>query len=96
VKIQFHPAAELEFAESALWYDRQISGLGKDFVKAVDDGLQKIISSPFTQPIIYKSLRRFVIKRFPFIILYTITNDSVLVVAVFHTKRSPLSWKKRM
>ena len=41
-------------------------------------------------------LRRFVLPRFTYSILYAVRDDDVLVVAVAHAKRRPGHWRSRI
>ena len=45
---------------------------------------------------IYKHVRRQLIRRFPYGILYFLDAGRIIVVAVFHTRRDPQQWKERV
>lgn len=42
-----------------------------------------------------KNTRRTLLRRFPYILVFRETHDAVYIVAVFHTSRDPLIWKRR-
>lgn len=93
--IRFHSEAEIEFREAVLWYENQHHGLGLEFLRCIDDAVQKIKRSPDAYPKVYKHLRRIVVKRFPFIIIYDHNDTEIFVIAVFHSKRNPNKLIKR-
>ena len=46
-------------------------------------------------PVVHKNYRRVLIKRFPYQIIYTLQESTILVLAVFHAKRDPERWVNR-
>lgn len=92
----FLPEAEQEMFEAAAYYQAQTSGLGFDYLSEVEQAVQAIAESPITWPIIEGELRRRLVKRFPFGILYRIEPEEIVIVAVAHLRRRPDYWKKRL
>ncbi len=80
--------AEQDIDEAFLWYEFQSSGLGKDFIQSIDTGLKTIELHPYTFPIILRSVRKYIIKKFPFSIYYQVNNEKKIeVIRVLHHKR---------
>jgi len=96
-KVLLTDDAENDVNCSFMWYEIQKPNLGKDFITSIDRSLKTISDTPFTYPIVYKNIRRCVIKKFPFCIYYFIEEEvrEIRVVAVFHNSRNPMIWKKR-
>ena len=95
-KVVFLPEAETEMLEAAKFYESQASGLGIDYISEVEHAVRAILESPTTWPIIEGELRRRLVRRFPFGILYRIEPDAIIIIAVSHLRRKPGYWKKRM
>ena len=95
MNIILHPAAEKEFSFAFHWYEKQMKGLGSEFSKAIDDTINKIKTSPLSFPVCYKTLRKAIIMKFPYIILFNIVQPNIRIIAIFHTSRSPLEWNTR-
>ena len=95
MSIIFHPAAEREFSDAFQWYDKQVKGLGAEFFKAIDEAIQRIENTPLIFPVCYMTLRKAVIKNFPYIILFQIVRADIKIIAIFHTSRNPFSWTER-
>ena len=90
----FLPEAEQEMIEAAIYYQSQSSGLGVDYLSEVERAIQTIAESPTTWPVIDDELRRRIVRRFPFGILYRIEPQEI-IIAVAHLRRKPGCWKGR-
>jgi plasmid stabilization system protein ParE len=93
---QFLPEAEEEMNEAAQFYEGRTEGLGKDFLDEVEHTIQSILAFPKSGPVVSKNLRRRILRRFPFGLLYAIENERIVIVAVAHLKRRPGYWKDRI
>lgn len=58
----FHPGAEDEFKEAILWYGNQQRGLEIDFIRCIDDAIQKIKRNPCLYPIEFENYRKKVVR----------------------------------
>jgi plasmid stabilization system protein ParE len=94
--IRFTPDADAELAEARQWYAHQREDLDLEFMQSVDDALSRVVRNPYTYPIVYRVLRRAVVRRFPFAVFYEVKADEMQVVAVFHSRRDPEIWKSRV
>jgi len=89
------PARE-EFLESATFYEREAEGLGAEFIDAFEHAVQLLASNPHLGSHFEGSVRRKLLRRFPFQLIYEVTPDEVLVVAVAHLSRRPGYWRDRL
>ena len=95
MRIRFLPEAEAELLEAARWYREQSFGLDHEFMRCVDDALATVSRVPGIFPMVHRQLRRALVRRFPYAIFFEVTDEDLLVYAVFHFSRSPKKWKKR-
>ena len=65
-------------------------------MEKIDDALSRVLSNPHLYPIVYRTLRRAVVRRFPFAMFYEVTADEIQIIAVFHSRRDPETWKSRV
>jgi plasmid stabilization system protein ParE len=93
--IRFTPEADAEVAEARRWYARQREDLELQFMQSVDEALSRIRANPSQYPVVYQSLRRAVVRRFPFAVFYEVTEDEIQIIAVFHSRRDPEKWQSR-
>ncbi|MBI1248737.1 type II toxin-antitoxin system RelE/ParE family toxin [bacterium] len=88
--------AENDIAHAYQWYERCRSGLGEQFVSCIDDRIEIISQMPELYEKVYKEFRRAIVRRFPYVIFYELSENMVTIYGVFHASRHPDTWKKRM
>lgn len=88
--------AEREFDEAFDWYEGQKAGLGVEFAEAVQVVYDRIAANPLLHQVVFADVRRAVVRRFPYTILYRPHSDRVEVLAVFHSRRDPSIWQARV
>jgi plasmid stabilization system protein ParE len=92
----FTLAASGELIEAQGWYENEVPGLGRSFREAVDAMIERMSASPRQFPVIYKNVRRALLRRFPYALMFVIEPDDTLtVIACFHGSRDPAHWQKR-
>jgi plasmid stabilization system protein ParE len=89
------PEAESELIEALDWYEARGPGLGAEFFRCVESTFSRIGRNPESYPVIHRDTRMALVRRFPYLVLYRVRNEEIVVVAVFHAKRDPKSWKPR-
>jgi toxin ParE1/3/4 len=94
--IRLLPGAKAEFDAAADWYEQQRAGLGVDFVARVREVLDRIAANPQLHAAVYNDVRKAVVKRFPYVVIYREDAGEVVVIAVFHTARDPAIWQFRV
>ncbi len=94
--VVFLPEAEQEMLEAAKYYESQATDLGIDFLSEVERAVNSIAELPMTWPVIEGELRRRLVRRFPFGILYRIEPEEIVIVAVAHLRRKPGYWRERI
>ncbi|MDF0674871.1 MAG: type II toxin-antitoxin system RelE/ParE family toxin [Nitrospira sp.] len=92
----FLPPAEEEMIAAAQYYQCQSAGLGSEFLSEVERTVAAILVHPEAAPKVKKDIRRRLLKRFPFGILYAVAADEVVIVAVMHLRRRPGYWEDRL
>jgi plasmid stabilization system protein ParE len=96
VPVIFTLPARAELIDAQTWYENEVPGLGRRFRAAVDAVIQRMSSNPEQFPIVYKSIRRAVLRRFPYALMFVIEADTTLtVIACFHGSRDPAQWQRR-
>jgi toxin ParE1/3/4 len=89
------PEAKTDLKDVASWYEQQREGLGDEFLECVDEALDRIRQFPQLSPKVFRDLRRRVVRRFPYVVIFRIDDDQITVVAVYHGRRHPRGWQKR-
>ncbi len=79
-------AASADLAKAHDWYEHQLPGLGKEFIRSVDAAFLFIERNPDLLSPVYRHLRRVLTKRFPYAVYYEFRAGQVVrVVALMHT-----------
>ena len=93
----FTPRARAELIDAQDWYENEAPGLDRRFREAVDAVVQRISTNARQFPVIYKNVRRALLRHFPYALMFVIEADETLtVIACFHGSRDPAHWQKRM
>ena len=71
------------------WYGKIDPVLEDRFVRALNDGLDRIEAHPFGYQIVYRNTRRVILDKFPYSIYFLIQDARVIVLAVIHHKQNP-------
>ncbi len=91
----FHPDIEHEVKASYEWYQKQAVGLGDDYLNELEKAYQAIVELPDTWPKFQNNLRRFLLSKFPFSVIYQFNQETIFIVAVMHNSRKPGYWRER-
>ncbi len=91
----FHPEAEEEFNQAIEYYEKIEAGLGYDFAIEVYTTIQRSVTYPKAWPILADDIRRSLVRRFPYGVLYSEEPESIFILAVMNLHRDPDYWKKR-
>ena len=94
--VEFHPQAQDEFISAAQFYERQAEGLGLDFIMTVRQTYVQLLDSPASGPPFGRRLRRRLVPKFPYGLLYRIEPDRIYIMAVMHLHRRPGYWRSRI
>jgi toxin ParE1/3/4 len=95
-RIRIESDAREDIQSAISWYNQQKKGLGGIFHSAIKDAFDKLKINPAFQ-IRYEEIHCMPVKKYPFMIHFTIDEPARLVVvrAVFHTSLDPEHWQKR-
>ena len=92
---RFLPEAREEFGRAVEWYEERGEDLAKDFMLRVREVVRRVAANPKMHALAFRDVRKAVVTRFPYIVLYREVNEELIVVSVFHTSRDPDEWKSR-
>ena len=94
-RVVWTTAANEEITEAALWYEDQETGLGERFLDAVRTAAQAASNSPDNYARVYRDLRRILVHRFPYALIFRESSAEVFVIACYHLHRDPNVWQSR-
>ena len=96
MNIRISKLAQKEIDDAVTWYDSQSKGLGTRFLDDLDRTIRRIAAYPFSCVEIEPDLRRCLLTRFPYGIIYGVDADTIVIIAVAHLHREPRYWIDRL
>ena len=99
--VRLSPEAIDELVEAAVWYRARRPGLESEFLAEFDRVLPLIGSSPASFPRLLDMpedlvIRRALLPRFPYAVIFMDLGTEIRVLAVAHAKRRPGYWLDRV
>jgi plasmid stabilization system protein ParE len=99
--VRFAPEVPGELAETVLWYEARKEGLGADLLAEIERTLPLVGDRPRSFPQLQKidlslEIRRALLARFPYALVFLVRPDEVRILAVAHAKRKPGYWLSRV
>jgi plasmid stabilization system protein ParE len=96
VKVRFLTLAQQELDDAVAWYNEQATGLGQEFLDELDRVVRRAVTFPMSCPEIEPGVRRCLLARFPYGLIYGVDRKTIVVVAVAHLHRKPRYWVGRI
>lgn len=91
--LRVSPKAAREIRTAKAWYSARNPAAARAFAEELDSSLQSLIVSPDRWPKFSPAVRRYVMPRFAFNVLYRIRDNEILVLAIAHQRRRPGYWE---
>jgi len=94
--IRIHPEAIAEGKEAWEWYEERNAAAAEGFIQELDRALGRISEAPHRWPPHEHGTRSFLLRRFPFSVIYRESKGSVEIIAIAHGSRKPGYWTERI
>jgi plasmid stabilization system protein ParE len=94
-RVRFTLPAAAELTNAQDWYEKESPGLGGRFRGEINKAVERMAAMPQQFPIVHKNVRRARVKVFPYSLFFVMDHDELLVIACFHSRRSPKRWQLR-
>jgi plasmid stabilization system protein ParE len=94
-RLVFRPEAEEEIFGAAEWYEKRKLGLSTEFLRALDAVVAAVERNPFQFPQVHGEKRRALLRRFPYGVIYSVSDEEIVVLACSHARLNPLRWHRR-
>ena len=95
-KVGLHEAALAEAQATYDWYATRNPAAAEAFIDELDDAMKQIGMFADAGPAHVSGTRRYVMRRFPFTVIYREQQRTLEVIAVAHARRKPDYWKERV
>ncbi len=94
--LEFHPDARIDALEAYDWYAERSQDAANAFQEELQEAGRAIQKAPERWAVYLFGTRRFIMKRFPFAVVYRLVPDRVEIIAVAHGRRKPGYWRNRL
>ena len=95
MRVVFSDLAKRELDDATNFYEMEFEGLGKRFLTEVKKAVVRISEYPKAWSVERGEVRKCLLHRFPYKLLYSIERDHIHVMAVAHLHRKPDYWVER-
>jgi toxin ParE1/3/4 len=94
--VELHPAASFEKDSAFDWYYERSPQAANEFAAALEDARNAIQANPNSWADYLHGTRRYLIKRFTYVIVYRVSEVRIEILAVAHGRRRPGYWVDRL
>lgn len=94
--IKYHEAAEDELLNEIGYLELRVKGLGRRFFAEVRRAESLIMQFPESAEEIRPGIRKRLLRKFRYSLIYSIEKDGLLILAVAHHSRRPGYWVGRV
>lgn len=95
-RVELTPEAVSEIDDAFGWYLERSVSAAAAFVHEATSAFSLIASSPAIWPRYEASTRQYVLRKFPYSVIYREISGGIEVIAVAHHKRRPKYWRRRL
>ena len=96
MKVKLNKLAIQELYDAVAYYELELKGLGQLFREEVKGGIKRILKNPRAWMIERGEVRKYLLHKFPFKILYSIESNHIFIIAIAHQHRHPNYWIDRV
>ena len=94
-RLRLHKDAKVEINEAADYYDLKSPGLGGVLLDDIEEGFARIREYPDAAVEVATGVRKLVLAKFPFTIVYSPRPDAIRILAIAHQRKRPYYWRSR-
>ena len=102
MKVELSPRARVELTEILEYYAAQQPGLDAQFLAEFERASRQLGRFPETGPVMSRRIssrhksRRLIMRRFPYLLIYSVAPARVTIVAIAHQSRRSSYWRSRI
>jgi len=94
-EVHVRPEAEQDLQDAHAWYRDIAPVLGEQFISAVDQAITLASDNPLAFQVLHRSLRRVLLRRFPYALFFAAEESRIVVLGVLHQARNPRVAQRR-
>ena len=87
---------ESDILDAYVWYEARQEGLGRWFVGQLESAFARILTDPFSYPEDLPGIRRSLLHVFPYLVFYTLDEETIEILAVIHASQDRRNVEPRL
>ena len=87
--LKFTFRANIDTIVAYEFYESRRKNLGELFLDELDNCYQAIVLNYTTYKVVHTIYRQAVVKKFPFVVLYSVDEKDMIITAIFNTSKNP-------
>jgi len=95
VNVRFSEASASELQDAVSFYAAESKLLAQSFKSEVSSAIRRIVQFPKGWSEEADGIRKCLLRKFPYKVLYSIEKEDILILAVAHQHRRPEYWLDR-
>lgn len=95
-RLRFDPRAQHDLDEAIRYYAGAYAPACTALLGAVDRVLELLCHHPEAGTLVRRGARKWPLAKFPYLIVYRVDGDELVVLAVVHMRRRPGFWQERL
>ena len=88
-ELMLQSEAIVDIQKAFEWYEHRTAGLGFEFIEEIEEGFERVSKHPHHYSAINRKYRKLRINRFPYLIVFEIEENKVVVNSVRHISQEP-------
>ncbi|OGA55841.1 MAG: hypothetical protein A3F74_01875 [Betaproteobacteria bacterium RIFCSPLOWO2_12_FULL_62_58] len=90
MRVEYHPLTITDLNNAVAYYNQQRPGLGDEFRTEVHAAIERVCGNPSQHAIVERGIRRGFVHRFPYSILFRLSNEETIrILVIRHHRRRP-------
>lgn len=97
-RLVVRPQVDDDLLAAEAWYEQQESGLGREFLRDAMEAMDRWLINPLIHQVRHRrrQVRWAYIGRFPYRLVFSVIDDTVVIYTVIHSARHDRRWKERL
>lgn len=95
-RVEYHQGAIADIKGAVSWYEKHSRKAALDFIEELNRASETIREAPDRWPSGKNNTKRFLLWRFPFVVIYSEKESKIIIWAVAHGSRRPEYWTHRL
>ncbi len=93
MNVLFTDAASAESLEAFDYYFKRSEQAARRFLESLEAATEWLSQHPTTGKPLSARTRRYLMKTFPYVVVYRIESDALWIIGIVHEKRDPAHWR---